>query len=62
MSEHGEPTDAPGQGRPAGPGAEGMTAEGAIGDRPPPDPDAAAAGAGVLDDDAEDPPEPNEPA
>ena len=60
MSEHGEPTDAPGQGRPAGPAAEGMTAEGTIGDRPPPpDPDAPARG--VLEDEA-DPPEPNEPA
>jgi hypothetical protein len=58
-AEHGEPTDAPGQGRPAGPGAEAMTAEATIGDRPPPDTEAPARG--VLDD-QDDPPEPNEPA
>jgi hypothetical protein len=59
MTDKGEPTEAP-QGRPAGPGAEAMTAERQIGDRPPPDPDAPARG--VLDEDEADPPEANEPA
>lgn len=62
MGDDGQPTDAPGQGRPAGPGAEGMTAEGTIGDRPPPEPDAAAAGLGVLEEDASESLEPSEAA
>jgi hypothetical protein len=59
MADKGEPTDGPGQGRPAGPGAESMDVEAQIGDRPPPDTEAPARG--VLEDEP-DPPEPNEPA
>jgi hypothetical protein len=49
-----------GEGRPAGPGAEGMDPDRELGDRPlPPDPNAP--GTGVIDE-GKEPPEPNEPA
>jgi hypothetical protein len=49
-----------GQYTPAGPDAEGMSPEAALGDRPPP-PDPEAPSTGVVDE-QQDPPEPNEPA